>query len=253
MNESIKNDLEKYFENNEKRLIYKLVHYFEIYHRHFKKFRNKEITVLEIGVFHGGSLQMWKHYFGNKAKIYGMDINPKCKEFEEKNISILIGSQSNRNFLRKLKSTLPPIDILIDDGGHTMKQQKIAYEELFPHIKEDGIYICEDLSTSYEPKYGGGKKRCGTFVQYSKNFIDSLNAYHSKQSFFKIDSLTKSAHSLHYYDNMIVIEKRKKEKPVSLQTGNPSFSMETQKKSFVVKTAKCINVILSWFNLPGIG
>ncbi|MFP4369831.1 MAG: hypothetical protein ACLFR2_09645 [Candidatus Kapaibacterium sp.] len=61
------NDLEKYFRQNDARLIHKWNHYFDIYDRHFSKFRGKEIILLEIGVSHGGSLQMWKSYFGDKA------------------------------------------------------------------------------------------------------------------------------------------------------------------------------------------
>ena len=96
-------DLEEYFRNNNSRLIDKWVHYFDIYDRHFKRYRNKEINILEIGVSQGGSLLMWKDYFGDRANIYGIDINPKCKDLEEENIKIFIGSQSDRNFLRKLK------------------------------------------------------------------------------------------------------------------------------------------------------
>ena len=79
------NDLEIYFKKNTGRLIYKWQHYFEIYDKHFSRFRGKEIVVLEIGVFQGGSLQMWKNYFGPGAKIYGIDIDPRCKNFEEEN------------------------------------------------------------------------------------------------------------------------------------------------------------------------
>ena len=75
---------------------------------------------MEIGIFQGGSLQMWKHYFGEKVEIIGVDINQKCKELEEDRISIHIGSQSNKQFLRDLKSKIPKVDILIDDGGHNM-------------------------------------------------------------------------------------------------------------------------------------
>jgi cephalosporin hydroxylase len=96
-------DLEKYFRNNDKRLIQKWNHYFDIYEHHFSRFRNKEVVILEIGIFQGGSLQMWKDYFGPKAKIYGIDINPKCKDLEEENIKIFIGSQSDRKFLREVK------------------------------------------------------------------------------------------------------------------------------------------------------
>ena len=117
------NDLENYFNENKKRVIDKWSHYFEVYDRHFSKYRGKEIVLLEIGTFQGGSLQMWKQYFGDKAKIYGIDINPNCKQVEEENIKIMIGSQSDREFLKKVVQEVPPFDILIDDGGHTMLQQ----------------------------------------------------------------------------------------------------------------------------------
>ena len=151
-------DLEKYFRNNNKRLIHKWIHYFDVYDRHFSKYRNKEVIILEIGVFHGGSLQMWKDYFGDKAKIYGIDVNPRCKELEEENIKIFIGSQSDRKFLNEVKEAIPKVDILIDDGGHKMKQQIVTYEELFDHIKDDGVYLCEDVHTSYWFRWGGDIK-----------------------------------------------------------------------------------------------
>lgn len=181
------------------------------------------MVILEIGVMHGGSLQMWKEYFGPRAKVYGVDINPKCKEFEEENIKIFIGSQSDRNFLRNLKASLPPLDILLDDGGHEMEQQIVTFEEMFPHIKSDGTYLCEDLHTSYWGEFGAGLKNPKSFIEYSKNFIDYLNAFHSKTDDFKVNEFTKSVHSLHYYDSILVIEKRKMEKPFSEKTGKKSL------------------------------
>lgn len=217
------NDLEKYFRQNDGRLIDKWLHYFDIYNRHFERFRDKEAVILEIGIFQGGSLQMWKNYFGSKAKIYGVDINPQCKEFEEENISILIGSQSDREFLRELKKSIPPIDILIDDGGHTMQQQIVTFEELFSHIKENGVYLCEDLHTSYWKAYGGGYKRNGTFIEYSKNFVDYINAFHSKHKSLAVNRFTETVDSIHYYDSVLVLEKKKRGKPFSERTGHPSI------------------------------
>ena len=181
------NDLRNYFDNNKGRVIHKWEHYFEVYDRHFSTFRNRDIVILEIGVFQGGSLQMWKSYFGPKAKIYGIDINPECKQYEEENIQIFIGSQSDRHFLTNLKKQIPKIDILIDDGGHTMNQKKTSFAEIFDHEKEDGVYALEDLHTCYWLDYGGGYKRKGTFNEFTKGIIDSLHAWHSRQSFFKID------------------------------------------------------------------
>jgi len=131
-------------------------HYFEIYDRHFSKYRGTDVHVVEFGVFHGGSLQMWKNYFGPQAKIYGIDINPHCKQLEEDRIEILIGDQEDRKFLQSVAEAIPRIDILIDDGGHTMKQQINTFEELFPRIEKNGVYLCEDLHTSYWREYGGG-------------------------------------------------------------------------------------------------
>jgi hypothetical protein len=226
------NDLEKYFRQNDKRLIHKWAHYFDIYDRHFSRFRNKEVVILEIGVSQGGSLQMWKNYFGDKAKIYGIDIDPRCKSLEEENIKIMIGSQSDRNFLREVKRTIPPIDILIDDGGHSMTQQIVSYEELFDVVKEDGIYLCEDIHTSYWLRDGGGHKRRGTFIEYSKNFIDYINAYHSEQKSLQVNNFTNTVNSIHYYDSIVVVEKRKKEKPYHIKTGTPSFQYNVQEMGF---------------------
>ena len=252
------NPLEKYFRENNKRIIHKWVHYFDIYDRHFARFKDKEITILEIGISQGGSLQMWKNYFGKKAKIYGVDINPQCRELEEENIKIFIGSQSDRKFLREIKKSIPKVDILIDDGGHYMQQQIITFEELFDHVKETGVYLCEDLHTSYWINFGGGYKRHGTFIQYSKNFIDLLNAHHSQQSALKVNKFTESVNSIHYYDSILVVEKKKREKPYEEKTGNYSFQIVNKKQNAFVKPAqklkrlfiKIINIVLRFFRLP---
>lgn len=218
------NDLESYFRKNDQRLIHKWAHYFEVYEKHFSRYRNKEIVILEIGVSQGGSLQMWKNYFGDKVKVYGIDVDPRCKALEEDNIEIFIGSQANKQFLGEIIAQIPPIDILIDDGGHTMNQQIISFEVLYDHIKEDGIYLCEDVMTSYWVTYGGGHKRSGTFIEYSKNLIDQLHAYHSYQEDLNVSAFTNSANSIHFYDGIVVIEKSKRITPPHHEkTGNVSF------------------------------
>ena len=244
------NDLEKYFDNNKGRLINKWHHYFDVYDRHFSKYRGRDIHILEIGVSQGGSLQMWKDYFGDRAKIYGIDINPLCKNLEEENIKIFIGSQTDRAFLKSVISSIPPIDILIDDGGHTMKQQIVSFEELFFKIKEDAVYLCEDCHTSYWYKFGGGYKRFGTFIEYTKNWIDSINAYHSKSWRLKVNEFTKSAGSLHYYDSIVVIEKTPIAKPYCSSTGTPSFTLPEDKDTMLSILKKYMNRVYSVLKLP---
>lgn len=219
----IMSDLEEYFFNNRKRRIHKWLHYFDIYERHFNKYRGKDVVLLEMGVYHGGSLQMWKNYFGNRSRIIGVDSNPECKIVEEEGIQVYIGSQSDRDFLQKLKQSIPPVDILIDDGGHTMEQQTVTYEELFSHVKDDGVYLCEDLHTSYWPQYGGGYRNANSFIEYSKHFIDYLNAFHSKDNNLKVNAFTRSVNSIHYYDSILVVEKSKRIAPSHKMTGCKSF------------------------------
>ncbi|MDO8952236.1 MAG: hypothetical protein Q7U86_06390, partial [Draconibacterium sp.] len=133
--------------------------------------------------------------------------------------------------------------------GHTMVQQIVSYEELFSYVKEDGVYLCEDLHTSYWLKYGGGHKRQGTFIEYSKNFIDYLNAYHSEQRTLKVNEFTKSVFSIHYYDSIIVIEKRPIEKPYHEKTGTASFEPSNTPKTLNVRMSdKLINFVLSSIN-----
>lgn len=253
------NDLEKYFRENPGRLIHKYMHYFDIYDTYFSKYRDREIVLLEIGVSHGGSLQMWKHYFGDKVKIYGLDINPECKKFEEPGIKIFIGSQSDRKFLRDMLSQIPPIDILIDDGGHGMRQQIITFEETFSQVKKDGVYICEDLHTSYWLKYGGGHKRKGTFIEYSKKFIDKLNAHYSEQGSLKVSSFTDAVRGIHFYNSVMVIEKGEMIDCHAEKSGAPSLSAHfeiTRIPKPLLKSANAvfyaINSCLRFFGLPGI-
>lgn len=213
------NDLERYFTGNTGKLIHKWKHYFEIYDRHFSRFRGGNAHVVEFGVCQGGSLQMWKHYFGPGCRIFGVDINPHCKALKEERIEIFTGDQQDRKFLKTLAEKIPRIDILIDDGGHEMKQQITTFEEMFPFIDENGIYLCEDLHTSYWPEYGGGYRRRGTFIEYSKNFIDRINAWHSRTGNLRVTEFTGSVHALHYYDSVLVIEKRPVGRPSDLMTG----------------------------------
>jgi len=218
-----KNPLETYFRRNTKRLIHKWIHYFDIYDRHLSRFRGKRITVVEFGVSHGGSLQMWRKYFGKKARIYGVDIDPRAKDFEGWHTKVFIGDQENREFLRSIAAEIGPIDVLIEDGGHTMGQQIATYEELYPRVKDDGVFLIEDLHTSYWKGYGGGYRRQGTFMEYAKGLVDQLNAWHSREPGFVVDDFTKTTRSMHFYDSIIVFEKERVEKPHAEKTGKPTI------------------------------
>jgi len=195
------------------------MHYFAIYHRHFERFRERPVTVVEFGVSHGGSLQMWRSYFGSRSGIVGVDIDPRCQALEEAGIRIRIGDQEDRTFLRVLAKEVGPIDVVIDDGGHTMAQQIATFEELYPALSEEGVFLVEDVHTSYWPRYGGGLGRPGTFVEYAKRRVDQLNAWHSQEADFEVDEFTRTTRSVHFYDSIVVFEKGIVEPPHHEATG----------------------------------
>lgn len=102
--------------------------------------------------------------------IYGIDIDPQCSQFAEGLVDILIGNQEDRNFLNSIAQAIPRIDILVDDGGHTMKQQTATFVELYSRLDPNGVYLCEDVHTSYWDDYGRGYQKSGPFIEYSNAF-----------------------------------------------------------------------------------
>ena len=131
----------------------KYKNYFPVYERLFEKYRNREITFVEIGVLSGGSLRMWKKYFGAGCKVIGVDLNPKAKEFEEDGIEIFIGSQSDKNFWENFFNKVGKVDIILDDGGHTNFQQIMTTCCTVPNINDNGLLVVEDVFHSYGVSY----------------------------------------------------------------------------------------------------
>ena len=212
-----KSILHNYFINNTSNAIHKPFSYFDLYERYFSRFKGRDINLLEIGVQNGGSTKMWEYYFKKinpdfKINIFGLDIDNRVKSLgiENENIKLFIGSQSDRDFLRKLKSEIPKIDILIDDGGYRMEEQIITFEEMYPHIKDDGIYWCEDCETSYwKGYYGGGYKNSNSYIEYMKNLIDFINAYYAtKKDSLEVSNFTNTAYGIYFHENVVVVEKK---------------------------------------------
>lgn len=195
--------------------ISKWPHYLPIYDKHFKTYKENaspenKIIIVEIGVFWGGSLDMWNEYFGKEnCIIYGIDIDSNCKRFERDNIHIIIGDQGDKNFLNTLKTLIPQPDIIIDDGGHRMHQQINSFDILFSYLKMGGIYLCEDTHTSYYAEYDGGFRNTYSFVEHVKSLIDYIHGYHNNY----VNHITKTCMGIYIYDSMIFFEKPKQELP----------------------------------------
>jgi len=191
------------FLTNNQNSMLKGLYYIPIYERHFGKFQNQSVTVFEIGVAKGGSLQMWKRYFGPFATIIGIDINQNCKRYEGEQISICIGDQSDTAFLQSVIDTHGVPDIVIDDGSHQMDHVNATFDFLYNKLSKNGVYLVEDMHCSYWPKYGGGLNKEGTFIERCKCRIDHLNARYNNLD----RDFSKSTFSISFYDSVVVFEK----------------------------------------------
>lgn len=149
--------------------------YTELYERLFLQWKNDPITIFEIGIADGGSLAMWQEYFP-KARIVAVDILPKSP-FDNERVKTLVGDQANRAHLQSaVDAAGGDIDILIDDGGHTMEQQQVSLGFLFRHVRPGGYYVIEDVHTSLPALWKGyGVERDGrnTTLRMLETFVRS--------------------------------------------------------------------------------
>ena len=146
--------------------------YFSAYDALLERYRGKPITFVEIGVLNGGSLFMWRNFFGDAARIIGIDLNPQAKKWEEHGFEIFIGSQEDPTFWAEFCESVEEIDVVLDDGGHTYLQQIITTETLLGRIKDQGMLIVEDTHTSYMSGFGDPKIG---FMNYILQTIHRIN------------------------------------------------------------------------------
>jgi hypothetical protein len=191
--------------NHHSRAAMKPTHYFHAYEAHLERFRGRSVTMVEIGVWHGGSLQMWKKYLGPSAQIVGLDVDPKCGEFEEPQVAVRIGDQADTAFLQGVVDEFGPIDIVLDDGSHRPDDIAASFAVLYPRLDRNGVYIVEDTGTSYMPNYGGGLGRAGTFIETVKGRIDELHATYAPE--IEATPFTETTRSVHVYPGLVVFER----------------------------------------------
>lgn len=172
MNKESKNLL-KVYENTEY-LSIKYDSYFPVYEELLSKYVGKPIVLVEIGIFNGGSLFMWRNYFGPSARIIGVELNPAAKDWEKFGFEIYIGDQSDSGFWEEFYEKIGSVDVVIDDGGHTNFQQIVTSHYAIENIKDGGTLIVEDTHTSYFKEFGNPFKY--SFINFVVHVISSVNS-----------------------------------------------------------------------------
>lgn len=166
-------DLRKIYDET-KYLSIKYDSYFDAYDELLSKYRGKDITLVEVGIFNGGSLFMWREYLGPKARIIGIDLNPSAKMWEKHGFEIYIGDQASEEFWQDFFKAVGAVDVFIDDGGHTNLQQIATVHCAVEHIRDGGLLIVEDVHTSYFREFGNPWPR--SFANFASRIVDSVNS-----------------------------------------------------------------------------
>ncbi len=208
--------------------VHKWHHYFDIYSKYFERYRDRPITMLEIGVFRGGSLRMWKEYFHPDSTIVGIDIDTSCQahEIADQNVFVRIGSQADPTFLASVNGEFGPFDIILDDGSHKTHHQIISFGALFRDaLKDGGCYMVEDVHTNYWIKHVDSPE---TFIDLSKQMVDMLHEpyFDRKETEFRhqhpdalkeleLSYLSANLDSISFHDSIVVFDKQKQNLPKS--------------------------------------
>lgn len=195
-------------------------YYAKNYEQHFGPFREKKINLLEIGIggegniaAGGQSLRMWRDFFPN-ATIYGLDIYDK-KAHEEDRIKIIQGSQNDVLVLETIVRESGGLDLVVDDGSHVNSHVIKSFQTLFPLLNDNGIYVVEDLQTSYWSGYGGATVFAysgmpsmeKTSMGFFKSLVDGLNYEEFNKPGYQPSYFDAHITSITFYHNMVFIQK----------------------------------------------
>jgi hypothetical protein len=194
--------------------------YLERYDHLLRTFRTQPIHLLEIGIQNGGSLEIWAKYFPHAQKIIGCDIDDACATltFSEPNIHVIVGDAKDNSTREKIVTHSAAYDIIIDDGSHHSHDIVQTFLSYFSLLKNDGLYIIEDLHCSYWSSHAGGVHHPQSSIQFLKLLIDLANQEHWREAISAQQLLKRFTASpatwmseisgITFYNSICVIEKK---------------------------------------------
>jgi len=166
---------------------HKWLHYFEPYESIVAPLAKRPIRMLEIGVYNGSSIRMWRKYLHPDSVIVGLDIDPGCKQYErpEENLHVRIGDQSHAD-VRRLVDEFGPFDLILDDGSHMSSHMVASFNHLFlDGLRSPGVYVVEDTHSNF---WRGSRDRKYSFVDLCKDLVDFMHCHyvdHHGEHFFR--------------------------------------------------------------------
>lgn len=196
-------------------------HYFPIYEQIFAPLRDRPISLLEIGVYRGASLNVWSSYFHPQSKIVGIDIDPSCTRFENtsRNIHVRIGQQQDPAFLAKIVDEFGPFDLVIDDGSHMTSHMIASFGALFGGgLKAGGIYFAEDTHSNFWPHFRNSSR---SFMDVCFGLVECMHLHYSvaggepalsinrldSLSFVEVPKIVTLLEEIRFFDSIVVIKK----------------------------------------------
>jgi hypothetical protein len=201
--------------------------YFEAYEAVFSARRSAPLRILEIGVYYGSSLQLWRKYFAHlDTLVVGIDIREECKRYDAPadGIRVRVGSQADAAFLAGVVAEFGPFDVVIDDGSHHTSHQIASFNALFgPGLADDGIYLVEDLHANYWLPW---RDSSNSFIDLCKDLVDRMHEHYRRtshavffpdvrdsQSLSAIDvpGITTILREVRFFDSIVAIHKRRRE------------------------------------------
>lgn len=154
--------------------------YLEVYDSIFRDYRTHPVTLLEIGVQNGGSLEIWSRYFPNAIRLLGCDINPRCNElvYDDPRVKIVVGDACGLEVVKEIDSISANFDIIIDDGSHRSSDIIKSFMYYLPRVNDGGVYVIEDLHCSYWQAFEGGLHAQWSSIAFLKKLTDIVNYEH---------------------------------------------------------------------------